>query len=338
MNSFPMLCQFIYCDKCKKKETGGRLHEKNIQLGAENRRPSEVNGVAVFALLYALIGALAAILSPILFFAADYFAKVLDSALLAHFLSKGFWKFFQRSMLISSALVIAIFFKFYKISWSGELRLQKIRWARFAITFATGFASTGAVYLWLILVNGHSFSAITLRLILTGGAKAIAAAFIIGAVEEVLFRGIVLHLLQKNLKTWLAATLVSLLFAALHASSGSFAEIEPQNVTIFSGFHCAISHIYAIFSSINWPIFINLALLGMVLAALVIEFGSLLYPIAFHFGMVFAMMLVRNFVKIVAISGIQRSNFSPLEAWQTALILLLLIILTVKIGNNFRRN
>jgi membrane protease YdiL (CAAX protease family) len=264
----------------------------------ENTASWPGNGVAAVLLFYGAVLVLAAILSPTLFFAVERLAAAFPGGPWHHLMDKGFAKFYNRSTLLSLAVLIWPFLKFCGIRTRTDLRFGKISPGKFSLTFLTGTAMVCPIFLWLALRHQFSPRTITTPLFLANSMKFFTAALVIGIAEETIFRGVVLELFSKNLTMPWAAALASLFFAHCHWMGAR--QIPTNGVTAFSGFHCAWAALSAGIGSIPSLNFINLTALGILLATLLWKTGSLWYPIAFHGGTVFAMMQWRSFGKITA--------------------------------------
>jgi hypothetical protein len=65
---------------------------------------------------------------------------------------------------------------------------------------------------------------------------------------------------------------------------------------------------------------------GVLLAFLLLKFQSILAPIAFHIGVVFALMNVRNFMGNVAIAGSGHRGMGILDTQLTSVLLGMAIV------------
>ncbi|MDR2738075.1 MAG: CPBP family intramembrane metalloprotease [Puniceicoccales bacterium] len=272
-------------------------------------------GLKLFALFFAGVLLLAAILAPILFLATAALAEMFSIGTLHHFLSKGFGKFFDRSKLIAFAVLLYPLLRLGGIKSWTSLRFKKIS-PKGYLSFAAGVLVAFAIFALLRAISAPSQS--IFRPGALGSAsyehiKPIAAAFVIGFLEETIFRGIIFELLSRDLGKIAAGILTSLFFAYCHTGTRSRGGIDQSSVTIFSGFQCIIPAAIGIFHNFNPINFLNLTTFGILLSVLMLECGSILHSILFHAGVVFAV----NFAGAVPFFGTQMRAIEILNTWTT---------------------
>ncbi|MEM7383696.1 MAG: CPBP family intramembrane glutamic endopeptidase [Verrucomicrobiota bacterium] len=157
----------------------------------------------------------------------------------------------------------------------------------------------------------------------------IISALVVGLLEEYFFRGAILGLLMRTLKTWKAVLFVTLFYAVVHfLKAPRHVEITPEALRWDSGFHM----VGLIFHQFTLPLkviaeFTTLCAVGGVLAWARLRTGSLWLPIGLHAGWVFGLK---------SYDRIANDNRQILEQWmpwagnslKTGLIPLVVILIT----------
>lgn len=121
--------------------------------------------------------------------------------------------------------------------------------------------------------------------------KVIPAALLIGVIEEVFFRGVVLWALFEVLGKFGAIVVSSVLYSVAHffVPNKSFV---VDGFDIFSGFDYLGVLIAQAFSFSLWDAWLGLLLIGVVLAALMVRHRSLSLCIGLHAGWVLASKMI----------------------------------------------
>ena len=286
------------------------------------------NAVVLFLLFYGGTLLLAAAFAPLLFFATKYLAETFSSDLFHHFLDKGFEKFFARAKLIAFCALLVPLLKISAIG-SEEMGFSKISKGKFCSILFVGFTLVLSIFVALAWRNAHVFGAVSAVDCVWQIPKFITVAATVSFLEEVTFRGIIFRLFARNGGVFWATIFTALFFAHCHVAIGNGAPIAADDVTIFSGFRCLVPSPLEIFRNFNPLHFLNLGTLGILLTVLLLKFGSLLAPIAFHFGAVFAIVVWRHFVKITEIVGDGYRSIGILDTWITFTAQWLAVILLI---------
>ncbi|MDR1433394.1 MAG: CPBP family intramembrane metalloprotease [Puniceicoccales bacterium] len=289
------------------------------------KRPS---AIALFLLFYGGTLLLAAVLAPLFFFATKCLAEPFPSGLFAHFLDRGFGKFFARAKLIAFCALLVPLLKISGIG-KAEMGFEKISKVKFFSILLAGSAVVWLVFAGLAWKNTFTMGVISIAACLRSMPKFIAAAAAISFIEEVIFRGIIFRLFVRDLGAAWASIFSALFFAHCHVGAGSSTPVAAADVTIFSGFQCVAAFPLEFFHNFNALHFLNLAMLGVLLAALLLKFGSLFASMAFHFGAVFAIVTWRNFFKIAKITGGWQRSIGILDTWITFAAQLLAVALLI---------
>ncbi|MDR1457241.1 MAG: CPBP family intramembrane metalloprotease [Puniceicoccales bacterium] len=273
------------------------------------------NGMILFGIFYLCALCLAAMLTPALFYATKFLANKFSMELFQHFIDKGFGKFFGRAQLIALVILMFPFLKICGFHSLKDIYLTKIRGRKFLLTSSGGFILTCTIFAWLFLHNVSIFKPVIAKVCFWNLFKFTMGAIGIGFLEEIIFRGIIFNLFSRNLNAICSILLTSLFFAYCHLEVGNSLKIDMADVSIFSGFRCIIPTIMNIghgFSPLN---FLNLMAFGVLLSLLVLKNKSLLFPIAFHMGVVFALMSIRSFVDVVTLVDGKYCSIGILDTW-----------------------
>jgi uncharacterized protein len=233
----------------------------------------------VYLLATVLVGAL---LAPVLFWAAQSLVAHGSLTFLTRF---DFETFFHRALLIAAVVLLWPFTRSLSVRSFADLQIEKNpRWRR---DLAAGFVlsaipllACGAILLAtpiFSLRNAIDWSAV---------AKVAAAAAVVPLIEETFFRGLVLGILLKTGRRYIAILVTSALYSIIHFLKAP--EHTSTNVTWTSGFN-SIAHAFVQFSD---PLlvaagFTTLFLIGWILADARLQTRSLWLSVGLHAGWIF---------------------------------------------------
>ena len=238
--------------------------------------------VAKLAAYLAAVVILAIVIAPLLFWSA----KSLAAHDLFSFLAKyDFETYFRRAVLVAAAVLLWPFLRISGVRRTADLDLAaNPHWGR---DLAAGLLLS-IIPLFLcgaLLINIHVYS---LRHIFAWSrlGKLVLAVIAVPLIEEVFFRGILLGVLLKGGRKYLAILTVSVLFAVVHFLKAP--EGTSAIVTWTSGFN-SISHAFVQFGSpvMLLAAFATLFLIGCILADARVLTRSLWLPIGLHGGWIF---------------------------------------------------
>lgn len=265
-------------------------------------------------LLYLTLTLLAAAaLAPWLFNAGKMFAEVTgqraSSAAMLWFAEKcasaDFSRYFNRSLLICALLLAGPFIAWMRFSAnpsSPRLRPWRVRIAppasqdasqplarnrRGLLHLGSGFFLTSGLTLlmvWLVLVTGW-FGLTNVDSWKDILGKALVTALVVAAIEELVFRGMLLGILLRSLPTLPAILLSSLVFSVCHylRPPSSFILVDPGNADAGFRFLTVLAD-YAMHPSEYLFGFITLFFAGAILAYARYRTASLWLPIGLHMG------------------------------------------------------
>lgn len=233
----------------------------------------------VYLLATLLIGAL---LAPPLFWAAQWLVAHGSLTFLARF---DFETFFHRSLLVAALILLWPFARSLSVRGLADLQIENnLRWRRDwtagFILSAVPLLCCGAIMLAtpiFSLRNAIDWPAV---------ARVAAAAAVVPFIEEAFFRGLVLGILLKSGRRYLAILVTSALYSIIHFLKAP--EHTSTNVAWTSGFN-SIAHAFVQFSD---PLlvaagFTTLFLIGWILADARLRTRSLWLPIGLHAGWIF---------------------------------------------------
>ncbi|OYV06855.1 MAG: hypothetical protein CFE26_04090 [Verrucomicrobiales bacterium VVV1] len=193
------------------------------------------------------------------------------------------------------------------------------------------------VFVWRnsSLANGVSVPAINVWKVVR---SAVGPAVVISMIEEVIFRGILLGLFMRAMRTWTGLVCVSLLFAFVHflQPSGGVMVPDPESPT------AGLWLIGQIFLRFTRPLdliagFATLTAVGMVLAYARWRTASLWLPIGLHAGWIFGIAVFKAITW--AASGVSpAAKFLIGPTLREGLVPLVVVLLTGVAVHGFTRN
>ena len=224
----------------------------------------------------------AALLAPILFWSAQSLAA---HGLLAFLAKYGFETFFHRAILIAAALLLWPFLRISHVRSMGDLGLvRNPRWGR---DLCAGILlSVIPLLCCSVLLVAFHIHAFRHTFAWTRLGKVLVASITVPFIEEAFFRGMVLGVLLRTGRKYMAIVTVSAVFAAVHFFKAP--ERTSAIVTWISGLN-SIAHS---FGRVGEPMmvasaFATLFLFGCILAVARVRTHSLWLPIGLHAGLIF---------------------------------------------------
>ena len=199
-------------------------------------------------------------------------------------------------LVLAAAVVIA--WRRLDLGSARELGLARPRWAaELRRGLGAGLAGVGVALLACMLAGGvvpelRFALSKTLRKALLGCAAAIA----IGTGEELLFRGVLLHRMARDLGRGAAVILTALVYAAVHAVRTGAA--RGGTVTIWSGLERTAALVTPLLERDALPGIVGLVGLGVLLAVVRLRTGSLWASIGIHTAWVGVFRVGRLFFAI----------------------------------------
>ena len=239
----------------------------------------DVAKLAVYFIAIVIVGAL---LAPFLFWLAQSLAAHGVFSFLAKY---DFETFFHRAILIAAAFLLWPFLHISHVRGMADLDLKpNPRWGRDlcagAVLSAIPLLCCGAL---LIAFHAYSFRHI---LAWSRFGKLLLASITVPFIEEAFFRGIVLGVLLRTGRKYLAIIAVSAVFAAVHFLKA------PERTSAVVTWSSGLSSIAHSFGRIGDPMiltsaFVTLFLIGCILADARVLTRSLWLSIGLHAGWIF---------------------------------------------------
>ena len=229
---------------------------------------------------------LGALLAPLVFKCGHALA---GRGILPNITGQGFHRYFSRIVEIVAILLLWLFARSLKVKSLAELGLRRDPrwWRRLAFGFLAAVALMALMSLCMSAFGGVILRPAGQRL--PGEIpRVFFTAACVGFIEECIFRGAFLGLLQRSMSQRGALLASSIFFAVLHFIQPLKSGIVPENVTWSSG----LALIPSVFSQWSEPMmiaasFTTLLAVGWVLGWAMQRTQSLWLGIGLHAGWVF---------------------------------------------------
>jgi membrane protease YdiL (CAAX protease family) len=233
---------------------------------------------------------LGALLAPVLFRAAQWLAAHQILASLARF---RFETFFDRALLIAAVTLLWPLLRSLRVRTLGDLGLVSNPHPAPDVGAGFLFAAVPLLCVGALLIAVHVFS-LRVAMNWAGAARIAGATLFVPLIEEAFFRGLILGVLLKRNRAWVAIALTSALYSILHFLKSTAPALVA--VTWSSGF-VSVAHSFSQFAD---PLrvaggFTTLFLIGWVLADARLRTRSLWLPMGLHGGWIFANGLFNKF-------------------------------------------
>lgn len=235
--------------------------------------------LAAYFIGIVIVGAL---LAPILFWSAQSLAT---NGLFSSLAKYDFETFFHRAILIAAALLLWPFLCLSHVHSMPDLGLApNPRWGR-DLSAGVLLSLIPLLCCGALLIAFHVY-AFRYTLAWTRFGKVLVASIIVPFIEEAFFRGIILGVLLRTGRKYMAILAVSAVFAAVHFFKAP--ERTSAVVTWTSGLN-SIAHS---FGGVGDPMmlasaFATLFVFGYILAVARVRTHSLWLPMGLHAGLIF---------------------------------------------------
>jgi membrane protease YdiL (CAAX protease family) len=235
--------------------------------------------LAAYFIGIVIVGAL---LAPILFWSAQSLAA---HGLFSSLAKYDFETFFHRAILIAAALLLWPFLCISHVRSMANLGLApNLRWSRdLCIGILLSLIPLLCCFALLVALHVYAFRHVFAwpRL-----GKVLIASIIVPFIEEAFFRGIVLGVLLRTGRKYIAILVVSAIFAAVHFFKA------PERTSAIVTWTSALNSIAHSFGKVEDPMmlasaFATLFLFGCILALARVHTNSLWLPIGLHAGLIF---------------------------------------------------
>ncbi|MDR1436470.1 MAG: CPBP family intramembrane metalloprotease [Puniceicoccales bacterium] len=293
--------------------------------------PSLLNCFIFFAVYFGSYAIAALLARPVYAILRQCHGRVLGP-LSAYILSHSFGRIYGRLHWL--ALALGLFFLLLRCRLCSFRRIAAAigKWPKCLRHFFFGFFATAVALASTVLFREWrwrcDFSLSTLA-----GAFAGAAFAAIG--EEIVFRGLLLRLLNGIFGWRLSLTIDGLFFAFVHFEKTAMTHISGTAPTLADGFRAASDSLMAVCDTFQTIPFLSLFLLGFFLGTLFLASGDLMAPIGFHGGAAFAMLIFRRAVTVVSSTAVNAKSW--LLASPVCPIFLCLLLSFYFHGNRFAK-
>jgi membrane protease YdiL (CAAX protease family) len=296
------------------------------------RTAPEPNPVAVVILYLIAVFVGAALAAPRFLATVHYLAA--DGNQTWHRLaSQPFDRFVNRSLILLALVGLPVFLKALRIPSVSALGLRSKRgdwaaalhgliWGFAALTLTAALAISCGARKWNL--SQHSIYDISHHVRNTA-----FVALLVATIEEILFRGALFGALRRKYRFWSAAVISSAFYAIVH-----FFE-QPSSagpVEWFSGF-VTLGQMFRGFTQWHslFPGFLNLTLIGVILAMGFERTGSLLFSIGLHAGLIFWVKSV-GFATNATVNGNawMWGTEKLVDGWASGVILIAMLIVLNK--------
>jgi uncharacterized protein len=188
-------------------------------------------------------------------------------------------------------------------SWAEVgFRFSRTGLVRLGMGMVTAIAVMGGVGLVGVLLGGREWASGRAGGILGVLVQAGSTGIVVGFLEELLFRGVLLGLLLRSMRLWPALIVSSLIFAALHFLGRP---PEPEELKPWSGLAVVGGMLMKLANGEWWiPAGVTLTLFGMLLGICYWRTGDLFYSIGLHAGVVFTLKIYGSMTASVAGSAV----------------------------------
>lgn len=210
----------------------------------------------------------------------------------------SFSKIFNRLFMVLGVMLFLLFRPYLKIGSLNQLGLKRTEQSRCDLFLGFLLALSSLIVLGIAMSLSDIFTPyfrLSLSVALERSVKAVLAAFTVGLLEEIFFRGILFKGLLENFGVKSAFLLTSFFYAAVHF-------IRPAEKAPLESFDlwAGIRHLVHSFQSFLdpaalFPGLLGLFLIGVVLSCAYLRTGSLYLAIGLHAGWIFGLKTIRVF-------------------------------------------
>ena len=249
-------------------------------------------GVGLLALVFFGSLGVAAVLTPVVYWAAEWWGPQAANSLL----NKGSNNLFDFVRWLPIIIAFPWLMRSCRLWSLPALGLSKDWLAYWAAGFVVGIVlvallATGQLAASTVVIAPRE--TLSPFFALKWIASALAVAGSVSIIEEVVFRGVILRMFYTATRLpWLALIFSAMFFAYVHFKAGGLAKLAT--VDWESGWVAAYWTLIGIIPHFELNRFLGLCLLGMVLGALTLRTGSLWPAIGLHRGLVFGILMYNN--------------------------------------------
>lgn len=268
-------------------------------------------------------------------------AQYIDGAIGTYLIDKGAERVMRRALLAGAVIILVLILKIF--GWQGwkdcgwtqpETGLPCRRGIQFLRGIALGFITLGSIALVTIPAGLHNLKAITENNLQLAGLilSFSLSGLLVALIEETICRGILFRVFARAWNAWMAALVISIIFAAAHFVGPANAAFQGDSfltVTLNITTSTLASFLPPSDSLIR---FINLVLLSIVLCVFVMRTKTIWMSVGAHAAWVMIIKLHSHFTVFnpAAISSVwlgKRNDFTDSLVAGFAFIALILLML-----------
>lgn len=217
--------------------------------------------------------------------------------LFSYLSQKSFADYFDRLRWVPVVLLLP-----WLIRKCGLMSWQRlgVTWDKAGAKFyITGFIIGIALVTLLIIGQVASFplierKEITFLRVVEVILLSMMGGFILGLLEEIIFRGLVFRIFYTAFVPVISIILAALVFSYCHFKFPEVLWNEESRVGLGSGFYIGFWTVFGVFYNMDWVVFLNLFLLGVLLTLFLLKKKTLMYSVGFHAGIVFCMLTYKR--------------------------------------------
>lgn len=302
------------------------LPQTRLEKPMARARRREPTAPALILLYFVGVFAGAALIAPRLYESAQFLESIHHwSSFLAE---QPFHRFVSRCLIVLGILGLPMLFRALRVhAGMLGLKMSARRWVEAMLGFGWGFVSLAVLAALLVTFEARTLDLDHSRAEWMRHLKnATLAAVAVALVEEILFRGALFGSLRRGHGFVVAAIWSSAIYALLH-----FLE-KPEfvgRVEWTSGFEVLGGMLGGLW---NWkamvPAFLNLTLVGVMLALVFERTGSLFFAMGLHAGFVFFLKSLGFLTNEVA--GVRNGFWGTdkiTDGWMTTAVLIVTLVL-----------
>jgi len=308
--------------------------QKTFMLFGLNANQRSVKGAYLFIGAYLFATLFAAILTPPVYWLFEYLHSVYpDNATIAHWIkTKGVNVFFDRLRWLPIIIALPFLFKacgLYSAREAGLL-ISKKTLRIFLKYFVFGILLAGLIFTLQVVFTDVEIKDISTSKAIKGISFAFLGAIVVGFLEEIIFRSLIMRSFYSAWGAKVAILLSSLFFAYKHfkVPNTIFQGIAEGVHTAhwYTGFQIAYYDSVGIFMTFDFLKLTSLFLFGVLLCVAYIRTRSLYSSIALHAGIVWTML---SYKKIIEVLPDNLRNFFGSSGMTDSYLSIILIFLLI---------
>jgi len=278
--------------------------DKSMMLFGLDENQSSYKGLLLFLFVYLGATLFASVFTVPAYWGVQWLHSVSPCDLTDYLLKKGMRVYFDRlrwiPILIGLPWVLAKcgLFSLSNLGISFDKLHLRCFLRYLLIGFSLGIFIIAAQLFFTDVSYKGNFTFLTMFKTALGSA---VACMILGFLEELVFRGLIMRSAYSAWGVWSAMIFSSLFFAYKHfkVPKTIWQNIPSVDVPTWDlGFLAAYYDSVGILYTMNIPVFLSLFMFGMLLCAIYIRTKTLMAPIALHAGIVFCIQNYKKYFNV----------------------------------------